>query len=147
MHPAPLDPSQKGKNIIIFANDVSNPVDAESRETLFIPDPQGYNHDNVRINPRHPRAPFYDLLMVHYKQDPSGKSFKKAIDLYLNAPSDGEQDLSDCLPCLEMRIPSKTIGKITSWMVSTTPIWMMIMAITGMSLISTLTQWLTANSC
>ena len=95
VHLAPLDPSQKGKNIIIFTNDVSNPVDAESRETLFIPNLQGYNHDNVRINPRHPRAPFYDLLMVHYKQDPSGKSFKKAIDPYLNAPSNGEQDSSD----------------------------------------------------
>ena len=74
---------------------MSNPVDAESGETLFFPDPQGYNHDNVRINPRHPRAPFYNLLMVHYKQDPSGESFKKAIDLYLDAPSDGEQDSSD----------------------------------------------------
>ena len=95
MHPAPLDPSQKGKNIIIFANDVSNPVDAESRETLFIPDPQGYNHDNVRINPKHPRAPFYNLLMVHYKQEPGGESFKRAIDPYLDAPSDGEQDSSD----------------------------------------------------
>ena len=30
-----------------------------------------------------------------YKQDPSGESFKKAIDPYLNAPSDGEQYLSD----------------------------------------------------
>ena len=33
--------------------------------------------------------------MVHYKQDPSGKSFKKAINLYLDAPSNGEQDLSN----------------------------------------------------
>ena len=90
-----MDPSQKGKNVIIFANDVSNPVDAESRETLFIPDLQGYNHDNVRINPKHPRATFHNLLMVHYKQDPSGKSFKKAINLYLDAPSDGEQDSSN----------------------------------------------------
>ena len=97
VHLAPLDPSQKGKNVIIFANGVSNPVDAESRETLFIPNPQGYNHDNIRINPKHPRAPFHNLLMVHYKQDPSGKSFKKAIGLdpYFDAPSDGEQDLSD----------------------------------------------------
>ena len=74
---------------------MSNPIDAESREPLSIPDPQGYNHDNVRINPRHPRAPFYDLLMVHYKQDPSGESFKKAINPYFNAPSDSEQDSSD----------------------------------------------------
>ena len=101
MHSAPLDPSLKGENIIIFADveipnkDVSNPIYAESGETLFIPDLQGYNHDNIRINPKHPRAPFHNLLMVHYKQDPSGKSFKKAIDLYLDAPSDGEQDSSD----------------------------------------------------
>ena len=74
---------------------MSNPVDAESGETLFIPDLQGYNHDNVRINPKHPRAPFYDLLMVHYKQDPSGESFKKATNPCLNAPSAGEQDWSD----------------------------------------------------
>ena len=29
--------------------------------------------------------------MDFYKQDTSGESFKKAFDLYLNAPSDGEQ--------------------------------------------------------
>ena len=164
---APLDPSLKGKNVIVFADaeifnkEVSNPIDAESRENLFIPDLQGYNHDNVRINPKHPRARVYQLLMDCYKQNPSGESFKKAIDPYLNAPSDGEQDLSDeemgcskrwialcnCLPCLEMRIPSKTIGKIMSWTTSMTPMLMMITAIRGMSLISTLTQWLTANSC
>ena len=98
---APLDPSLKGKNVIIFTDveipleTVSNPIDAESRETLFIPDPQGYDHDNVKVNLRHPRAWFYQLLMDFYKQDPSGRSFKKAFDLYLNAPSDGEQDSSN----------------------------------------------------
>ena len=88
---------------MVFDNDeipkdkmVSNPIDAESKEILFIPDPQGcYNHDNVKVNPKHPRAQFYQLLMDVYKQDPSGESFKKAFDLYLNAPSDGQQDLSD----------------------------------------------------
>ena len=100
---APLDPSLQGKNVMVFSDDkipkdkiVSNPIDAKSRETLFIPDPQDcYNHDNVKVNPRHPRAQFYQLLMDFYEQDPSGKSFKKAFDPYLNAPSNGEQDSSD----------------------------------------------------
>ena len=75
---------------------VSNPIDAESGETLFIPDPQDcYNHDEMKVNPKHPRAQFYQLLMDFYKQDPSGESFKKAFDLYLDAPSDSEQVLSD----------------------------------------------------
>ena len=101
VHLAPLDPSLKGKNIIFFADveipnkEVSHPLDAESRETLFIPDLQGYNHNNVQVNPKHPRALFYQLLMVCYKQDPSSKTFERIIDLYLNAPSDGEQDSSD----------------------------------------------------
>ena len=103
----------KGKNIMVFTDNeipVSNPVDAESRETLFIPDSQGYNYDDVKVNPKHSRAWFYQLLMDCYKQDPSGKSFKRIIDLYLDAPSDREQDSSDeemgdCLPCLKMRIP------------------------------------------
>ena len=50
VHIAPLDPSLKGKNVTIFTDaeeNVSNPIDAESRETLFIPDPQGYNHDDI----------------------------------------------------------------------------------------------------
>ena len=102
MHAAPLDPSLKGKNVMVFGNAeipsneiVSNPIDAESRETLFIPNPQGYNHNNVKVNPKHPRAQFYQLLMEFYKQAPSGESFKKAFDPYLDAPSNGEQDLSD----------------------------------------------------
>ena len=101
MHTAPLDPSLKGKNVSVFADveipnkEVSNPIDAESGETLFIPDPQGYDHDDVQVNPKHPRALIYQLLMVCYKQDPSGKTFKRIIDLYLDAPSNGEQDSSD----------------------------------------------------
>ena len=39
---------------------VSNPIDAETGETLFIPDPQDcYNHDDMKVNPKHPRAQFY----------------------------------------------------------------------------------------
>ena len=59
---APLDPSIKGKNIIVLTDaeipkeEVINPIDAESRETLFIPGPQGYDHDNIMVNPKHPRA-------------------------------------------------------------------------------------------
>ena len=97
VHTAPLDPSLKGKNVIIFTDaeeNVSNPIDAESRETLFTPDPQGYNHDDIQVNPNHPRAQFYQLLMDSYRQDPSGEHFKQIIDPYLNAPSDGEQDSS-----------------------------------------------------
>ena len=64
MHLAPLDPSLKGKNIMIFRDNdilmediVSNPIDAGSGETLFIPDPQeNYNHKNMKVNPKHPRA-------------------------------------------------------------------------------------------
>ena len=98
---APLDPSIKGKNVIVFADveipnkEVGNPIDAESRETLFILNPQGYNHDDVQVNPKHPRALIYQLLMVCYKQDPSGEILKRIIDLYLDALSDGEQDSSD----------------------------------------------------
>ena len=103
VHAAPLDPSLKGKNIMIFWDDeipkadmVSNSIDAESGETLFIPNPQDcYNHNDMKVNLKHPRAQFYQLLMDFYKQDLSGKSFKKAFDPYLDAPSDGEQDLSD----------------------------------------------------
>ena len=75
MHTAPLDPSLKGKNVIIFTdaeifNEVGNPVYVESGETLFIPDPQGnYDHEDVQVNPRHPRARFYQLLMDSYAQD------------------------------------------------------------------------------
>ena len=102
MHTAPLDPSLKGKNIIIFSdaeipNEVGNPIDIESGESLFLPDPQGnYNHEDIKVNPKHPRAWFYQWLMDSYAQDRSGEHFKwTIIDLYLNAPSDGEQDLSD----------------------------------------------------
>ena len=69
VHVPPLNPSLKGKNIVIFADNeipVSNPIDAESGETLFIPNPQGYNHNDVQVNPNHPRAQFYQLLMECY---------------------------------------------------------------------------------
>ena len=102
MHTAPLDPSLKGKNIIIFADakipdEVNNPIDVESGESLFLPDPQGnYDHEDVKVNPKHPRAWFYQLLMDSYAQDQSGDHFKQTvINPYLDAPSDGEQDLSD----------------------------------------------------
>ena len=49
----------------------------------------------MKVNPKHPRAWFYQLLMDFYEQDPSGESFKKAFDLYLNAPSNSEQDSSN----------------------------------------------------
>ena len=79
---APLDPSLKGKNVIVFTDakipdEVGNPIDIESRESLFLPDPQGnYNHKDVKINPKHPRAQFYQLLMDSYAQDQSGKHFE-----------------------------------------------------------------------
>ena len=76
---------------------VSNPIDAESRKTLFISDPQDcYNHKDVKVNPKHSRARFYQLLMDSYAQDWSGEHFKwTIINLYLDAPSDSEQDSSD----------------------------------------------------
>ena len=102
VHMAPLDPSPKGKNVIVFADvkipdEVSNPIDVKSGETLFIPNPQGnYDHEDIKVNPRHPRAWFYQLLMDSDEQDRSGDHFKQTIiDPYLDAPSDGEQDLSD----------------------------------------------------
>ena len=100
VHVAPLDPSLKGKNVVVFSDAkiprdeiVSNPV-AENGETLSIPNPQAYNHNDVKVNPKHPGAWFYQLLMDSYKQDPSGEHFKQTFDLYLDAPSDGEQDSS-----------------------------------------------------
>ena len=102
MHTAPLDPSLKGKNVIIFtdaeiSNEVGNPIDVKSRETLFIPNPQGnYDHEDIKVIPRHPRARFYQLLMDSYEQDRSGEHFKQTIiDPYLNALSDSEQNSSD----------------------------------------------------
>ena len=85
VHLAPLNPSLKGKNIIIFTDakipdEVSNPIDVESGETLFTPNPQGnYDHEDVKVNPRHPRARFYQLLMDSYAQDQSGEHFKRTI--------------------------------------------------------------------
>ena len=93
----------KEKNIIVFTDveipneEVSNPIDVESGETLFILDPQGcYDHEDIKVNPKHPRAQFYQLLMDSYEQYPSGDHFKQTIiDPYLDAPSDDEQDLSN----------------------------------------------------
>ena len=102
VHTAPLNPSLRGKNVIVFAdakvpNEVGNPIDVKSGESLFIPNPQGnYNHEDIKVNSRHPRAWFYQLLMDSYAQDQSGEHFKRTvINLYLNTPSDGEQDSSD----------------------------------------------------
>ena len=58
VHVAPLDPSLKGKNVRIFQDNeifkediISNPIDVESRESLFIPDPWDcYNHDDVKVD-------------------------------------------------------------------------------------------------
>ena len=102
VHLAPLDPSQKGKNVKVFdEKPVGNPI-AENGEMLFIPDPQEYNHNDVKVNPKHPRAPYFWLLIDSLTQDPSGKHFRRTYgpeqptyDLYLNAPSDGEQDSSN----------------------------------------------------
>ena len=73
VHLAPLDSSLKGKNVIVLGdkkipkeNIVSNPVDAESRETLFIPNLQGYNHNDVKVNPKHPKAQLYQLFIDCY---------------------------------------------------------------------------------
>ena len=100
MHVAPLDSSLKGENIVVFGDDkiprdeiVSNPI-AENRKTLFIPNPQGYNHDDIKVNLKHPRAWFFQLLMDSLEQDPSGKHFRRTYNPYLNAPSNGEQDSS-----------------------------------------------------
>ena len=62
VHSAPLDPSQKGKNIKIFNEEPGNPI-TKNKETLSIPDPQGYSHDNVKVNPKHSRAPYFQLLI------------------------------------------------------------------------------------
>ena len=101
MHSAPLDPSQKGKNIKVFnEKPVGNPI-TKNRETLFVPDPQGYSHNDVKVNPKHPRAPYFRLLIDSLTQDPSGKHFRRTYGLeqptydpHLDAPSDGEQDSS-----------------------------------------------------
>ena len=86
VHVAPLDPSLKGKNVVVFSNDeipkdeiVSNPIDAESGETLFIPGPQDcYNHNDMKVNPKHSRAQFYRLLM----DDSSNKEMGCSLQLF-----------------------------------------------------------------
>ena len=46
------------------------------------------------MNTKHPRVLYFQLLTDSLKKVRSGKHFKKMLDPYLNAPSDGEQDLS-----------------------------------------------------
>ena len=43
------------------------------------------------MNPAHPRACFYKLLIDSLDQGPSGESFQAQFDPYLDASSDGEQ--------------------------------------------------------
>ena len=43
------------------------------------------------MNPAHPRACFYKLLIDSLDQDPSGESFRAQFNPYLDAPSDSEQ--------------------------------------------------------
>ena len=101
VHLAPLDPSQKGKNFMVFdEKPVGNPI-TKNGETLFILDPQGYNHNDLKVNPKHSRALYFQLLIDSLTQDPSGEHFrqmyspeKQTYDPYLNASSNGKQDLS-----------------------------------------------------
>ena len=101
VHSTPLDPSKKGKNVKVFnEKPVGNPI-AENGEMLFIPDPRGYNHNDIKVNPKYPRAPYFWLLIDSLTQDPSGKHFRRTYGLeqptynpYLDSPSDGEQDSS-----------------------------------------------------
>ena len=88
MHQAPLDPSLKGKNVNVFEN--PNLI-AENGAPLFIDSVSGNGPVNIKVNPAHPRARFYKLLIDSLDQDPSGKSFQAQFNPYLDAPSDGEQ--------------------------------------------------------
>ena len=74
MHTAPLDPFLKGKNVKVFSE--PNPI-AENGELLFLDLVQ--NHNNTS----------------NTNKDPSGAIFAQMINPYLDAPSNGEQDLSD----------------------------------------------------
>ena len=86
MHQAPLDPSLKGKNVKVFED--PNPI-AENGAPLFIDLVPGNGPVDIKVNPAHPRARFYKLLIDSLDQDPSGESFWAQFDPYLDAPSDG----------------------------------------------------------
>ena len=72
MHAAPLGPSLKGKNILIFDNMSGNKV---SLDTYI-------------------RSRFTEILNESLDKDPSGSGLAEILDPYLNAPSNGEQDSS-----------------------------------------------------
>ena len=72
-------------------------------KTLAIPLPRTVKHFlfliqeatvMIQVNSKHPRALYFQLLTDSLKKVRSGKHFKKMLDPYLNAPSDGEQDSS-----------------------------------------------------
>ena len=72
VHVAPLDPSLKGKNVLIFDNVSGNKV---SLDTYII-------------------SHFTEILNESLDKDPSGSGLAKILDPYLDAPSNGEQDSS-----------------------------------------------------
>ena len=72
VHVAPLDPSLKGKNILIFYNMSGNKV---SLDTYI-------------------RSQFTEILNESLDKGPSGSGLAEILDPYLDAPSNGEQDSS-----------------------------------------------------
>ena len=88
VHQAPLNPSLKGKNIKVFED--PNPI-AKNGAPLFINSVSRNGPVDIKVNPAHPRACFYKLLIDSLDQEPSGESFQAQFDPYLDAPSDGEQ--------------------------------------------------------
>ena len=96
----------------------------------------------------------YIVVMIDESltQDPSGEHLSKMFDPYLNAPSDGEQDLSSedeekgCSPWLFTPPWDKDII-MEHWDDKGTPMHAKITVIKGMFLPLTLMQLLTANSC
>ena len=77
MHQAPLDPSLKGKNVKVF-EDLN--LIAENGAPLFIDSVSGNGPVDIKVNPAHPRARFYKLLIDSLDQDPSGESFRAQFD-------------------------------------------------------------------
>ena len=69
----PLDPSLKGKNIQIFDNTSKDKV----------------SHHSYLV------ARFTEIINESLDQDLSGSGLVKMFNLFLNAPSDSEQDLSE----------------------------------------------------